>query len=172
MMINFYGHYLIYKYNFTCSLFWTTPKLTNDIKIILNLNLLGPFKALKCFLNVNFLKHCRAEWVKLHKIEEVKEVFLFSISMYMFWILNIHTIYRVRDLPQFKTELITDPRINSTNQKSKMHLLSFSFYSLCEMCPNTEFFLVRIFLHSDWIRENLDQKKLRIWTHLDGSKRI
>ena len=41
------------------------------------------------------------------------------------------------------------------------------------MCPNTEFFLVRIFPHSDWIRrdtkyfrmrENTDQKKLRIWT--------
>ena len=25
-------------------------------------------------------------------------------------------------------------------------------YSLREMCPNTEFFLVRIFLYSDWIR--------------------
>ena len=34
MMIRFYLHYLIYKYNFTCSLFWTTCKLTNDIKII------------------------------------------------------------------------------------------------------------------------------------------
>ena len=43
---------------------------------------------------------------------------------------------------------------------------------------NTEFFLVRIFPHSDWIqeirsispysvrmRENTNQKKLRIWTH-------
>ena len=29
---------------------------------------------------------------------------------------------------------------------------------LREKCPNTEFFLVRIFLYSD-------QKKLRIWTH-------
>ena len=26
------------------------------------------------------------------------------------------------------------------------------------------FFLVRIFLYSDWILENKDQKKLRIWT--------
>ena len=30
--------------------------------------------------------------------------------------------------------------------------------------PNMEFFLVRIFLYSDWIRENTDHKKLRIWT--------
>ena len=36
--------------------------------------------------------------------------------------------------------------------------------ALHEKCPNTEFFLVRIFPHSDWIRENMDQKKLRIWT--------
>ena len=49
--------------------------------------------------------------------------------------------------------------------------------SLREKCPNTEFFLVRIFPHSDRIwrdtsifpysvrmRENTDQKKLRNWT--------
>ena len=51
--------------------------------------------------------------------------------------------------------------------------LSYNF-SLHENCPFTEFFLVRIFPHSDWIlrtspysvrkRENTDQKKLRIWT--------
>ena len=26
--------------------------------------------------------------------------------------------------------------------------------ALCEMCPNTEFFLVRVFQHSDWIRRD------------------
>ena len=48
--------------------------------------------------------------------------------------------------------------------------------SLQRKCPNAEFFLVRIFLYSDWTRrftqspysvrihENMDQKKLRIWT--------
>ena len=36
--------------------------------------------------------------------------------------------------------------------------------SLREKCPKTEFFLVRIFLYLDWIQENTDQKKLRIWT--------
>ena len=35
---------------------------------------------------------------------------------------------------------------------------------LRERCSNTEFFLVRIFLYSVQIRENTDQKKLRIWT--------
>ena len=36
--------------------------------------------------------------------------------------------------------------------------------TLHKKCPNTEFFLVRIFLYSDRIRENKDQQKLRIWT--------
>ena len=39
----------------------------------------------------------------------------------------------------------------------------FSSFST-NRCPNTEFFLVRIFLYSDWIQENTDQKQLRIWT--------
>ena len=36
----------------------------------------------------------------------------------------------------------------------------------CELNPrpNTELFLVCIFLYSDWIQENTDQKYLRIWT--------
>ena len=36
--------------------------------------------------------------------------------------------------------------------------------SLREKCPKTELFLVCIFLYSDWIQENTDQKYLRIWT--------
>ena len=35
-----------------------------------------------------------------------------------------------------------------------------------EKCPDTEFFLVHIFLHSVRIQENTDPKKLRIWTLL------
>ena len=35
--------------------------------------------------------------------------------------------------------------------------------TLREKCPNTEYFLVRIFLYSVRIQENMDQKKLRIW---------
>ena len=33
-----------------------------------------------------------------------------------------------------------------------------------EKYPNAEFCLVRIFLYSDWILKNMDQKELRIWT--------
>ena len=36
-------------------------------------------------------------------------------------------------------------------------------YTRREKCPNTEFFLVRIFLCSFQIQENKDQEKLRIW---------
>ena len=35
---------------------------------------------------------------------------------------------------------------------------------LGEKFPYTEFFPIHIFLYSDWIQENTDQKKLRIWT--------
>ena len=31
-------------------------------------------------------------------------------------------------------------------------------HTLREKCPNTELFLVRIFLYLDWIQENTDQK--------------
>ena len=47
------------------------------------------------------------------------------------------------------------------------HVLAVFFLhkwkALREKCPSTEFFLVRIFLYSDWIQENTDQKKLHIW---------
>ena len=47
--------------------------------------------------------------------------------------------------------------------------------TLREKYPNTEFFLVRIFLYSDWIQENTEQKKLRLnlclsYSFFDGSK--
>ena len=42
--------------------------------------------------------------------------------------------------------------------------------TLREKCPNAKFFLVRIFLYSDWIQENSDQKNLRIWTHFTQCK--
>ena len=31
-----------------------------------------------------------------------------------------------------------------------------SIRALCEKCPNAEFFLVRIFPHSDWIRRDME----------------
>ena len=50
-----------------------------------------------------------------------------------------------------------------------------SFYQYCALyknCPNTEFFLVRIFLYSVRIQENTNQKKLRIWTLFTQCVRI
>ena len=59
-------------------------------------------------------------------------------------------------------------------RKKYSHTVHLKTFTLCEMCPNTEFFLVSIFPYWDWIRsispysfrkqENTDQKKLRIWT--------
>ena len=45
----------------------------------------------------------------------------------------------------------------------KAVVLTLLYLTLREKCPNTEFFLVRILLYSDWIQENTNQKKLRIW---------
>ena len=50
---------------------------------------------------------------------------------------------------------------------SHLQQVVFSFHTLRnvtlrEKCPNTEFFLVRIFMYSVQIEENTDQKKLRI----------
>ena len=45
-------------------------------------------------------------------------------------------------------------------------LISYHVYhSLRGKCPNTELFLVQIFLYSVQIQENSGQKWLRIWTH-------
>ena len=41
--------------------------------------------------------------------------------------------------------------------------LLFRSLTLREKCPNAEFFLILFLLYSDWIQENTDQKKLRIW---------
>ena len=58
--------------------------------------------------------------------------------------------------------------------KSSMWVLTWDLnanrdidYTLCEMCPSTELFLVRIIRISPYsvrMWENTDQKKLRIWT--------
>ena len=50
-----------------------------------------------------------------------------------------------------------------THKKNLYKSTHQSFLALREKRPNTELFLVRIFLYSDWIQKNTDQKKLRIW---------
>ena len=45
------------------------------------------------------------------------------------------------------------------------HLVNHSWvnfnYPLCEKCPNMEFFLVRIFPHSNWIRTDAEYSNLK-----------
>ena len=58
---------------------------------------------------------------------------------------------------------------NVTIRQYKTFIVKSSFIlttksSLPIKCSNTEFFLVRIFLYSVRMQENMDQKKLRIWT--------
>ena len=73
--------------------------------------------------------------------------------------------------------LLTPVNQNTIIQLRKMLLNSYScsYYPLCEICPNTEFFSgphFTVFLlktskspYSVKIWENTDQKKLRIWTN-------
>ena len=68
-----------------------------------------------------------------------------------FWFLIFFRVYR-------SGTLVEDGVI------TKWSRWSVKFPSLRENCPNTEFFLVRIFPHSDWMQENTDQIKLCIWT--------
>ena len=55
---------------------------------------------------------------------------------------------------------IINPVLKAFHLKS----CTVNLLSLREKCPNTELFLVRIFLYSIRIQENTDQKQLRIWT--------
>ena len=60
---------------------------------------------------------------------------------------------------------ILDGWLGSEYTSAVKHLWTFFVkIALGEKYRNTEFFLVRIFLYSDWIQENTDQKKLRIRT--------
>ena len=45
------------------------------------------------------------------------------------------------------------------------------YLTLLKNCPNTEIFLVRNFPYSGQLRENTDQKELRIWTFFAQCKR-
>ena len=55
-------------------------------------------------------------------------------------------------------------KVNNNNTIRYVVFVYFENISLREKYPNTELFLVRIFLYSVRIQENTDQKKLRIWT--------
>ena len=55
---------------------------------------------------------------------------------------------------------------NSRSSKSSLKVIRNAQKPLREKCSNTEFFLVFLFLYSNWIQENTentDKKKLRIW---------
>ena len=81
MMIKFYCHYLIYKYNLTCSLFWTTLILTNDIKIIGKFLLLGPLKDL--FLQKIIIFDKNSTFTQSNSMRAMLEIFLVLFSVFL-----------------------------------------------------------------------------------------
>ena len=76
---------------------------------------------------------------------------------------DLHIIFELLQI-HLKKSGLTFLLIMELEAKGSNNEIQRPCYSLREKCPNTEFFLVSIFLHSDWINENTDQKELRIWT--------
>ena len=74
------------------------------------------------------------------------------LIIFLFYLICLIQYYWFLYIPSKKIRILTTWMVKST---------------LCEKCANAEFFVVRVFPWSDWIRENTDQKKLRI---LDTSR--
>ena len=81
---------------------------------------------------------------------------------------------------KFKARLVFVSTAKMDNDHNSSKITSFFFFyasnclfrvfiyltpTLCEVCPNTEFFLVRIFPHSDWIRS----RKNSVFGHFSRS---
>ena len=74
-------------------------------------------------------------------------------------------------LPAFSKKIICQNHVQSIEQLNILKSHKYSKMSIQCVSPNTEFFLVRIFRHSDWIRGDTPsecgkirtRKKLRTW---------
>ena len=68
-----------------------------------------------------------------------------------------YSFFPVKFVKFLRTRVIRTPQISMTKLFAKIvngvKLFYFAKCSLREKCPNTEFFLVRVFLYSDWIEE-------------------
>ena len=95
-----------------------------------------------------------------------------------FWSMNYKCCGNVNDdiyhqllqwttlVPKYKLHIIQGSYAISKEGSRIFFQIAWNMSSrpLLEKCPNTEFFLVRIFMFLVRIQENTDQKKLRIWT--------
>ena len=94
------------------------------------------------------------------------------LKNYKFDAIHLENVYRaVNEIYKVKNSIWDIMKDILTSQGNNNYSL---WSALSEKCPNMELFLVRIFPHSDWIwrdtkysvrmRENADQKNLRVWT--------
>ena len=83
-------------------------------------------------------------------------VFLHSCFLFCFFSFRCYSCLNLSCERNFKS--------NQFNDNFSVVIASALINSLCKKSPNMEFFLFRIYSYSEWIRENTDQKKLRIWT--------
>ena len=87
--------------------------------------------------------------------------------------LDLHMLFNLQSLKYVGIRVFSDPLFSRIRAESnsrrfcgytekceseKTHILAYFIQSLHEKCPNTEFFLVCVFLYSDWIQENTEQK--------------
>ena len=92
------------------------------------------FVRRKLFFNICVLSQCIVYWTNFQN----RHTFTYQKTL-------LHTLL----LLFFKI-------IESLQCILKDTLKAYFWHSLCEKCPNTELFLVHIFLYSDWIQENMD----------------
>ena len=80
--------------------------------------------------------------------------------------LDLHMLFNLRCLKYVRIRFFSDPLFSRIRAESnsrrfcaytekceseKTHILAYFIQSLREKCPNTEFFLVCVFLYSNWI---------------------
>ena len=153
-------------FNLNFSIFWRLVliemihlRITMAIKLIAGSRLIGVSSIYHQLKDLNPLSD------KYPHKQSPSEILIFKILVFSFcWFIKNWMKFSFWKIRAYRNDIFS--LINAV-QKTK---------TLNEKYPNTEFFLLRIFPHSDWIRrdtissysvrirENTDQKKLRIWT--------
>ena len=121
-----------------------------------------------CIFYINTLKRYtqkHQKYIKYSIFHDFIEIYSFVTNNFLFIMLEKCFSIAPTSLPKYRR----GSRAAATSKMERFVL------ALREKCPNTEFLLVHIFPHSDWIREifrkfspdagKYGPEKLRIWIH-------
>ena len=132
----------------------------------------------------NFMEPCRDKHYH-HTISSTPSQLKIKINLL---IILFHKMSSRKSLPSSGTESEIERMTNFEKFGVQPYSLESAKSTLCEKCPNTKFFLVRFFPHSDWIRRNsylfvtsylsvfsrnagkYGPEKTPCWTHFTKSK--